>query len=438
MPLSRLLISPRISTMLLRLIVIALAVFAFPVVSAAERVALVIGNAAYREDPLDNPVNDAKAMAERLEGFGFAVTTVVDADLRTMQRAILAFGEQIEARSTALVFYAGHGVQANGRNYLMPVDAEATAERELRFEAVDMNDILEEIELAHPRMSIVIMDACRNNPFEKKLRGGSRGLAVVDAATGTLIAYSTAPGSVAADGDGRNGLYTEQLLNALDTPGLKVEEVFKQVRRNVSELSGGRQIPWESSSLTGDFVFNDSGPAPGESGASPAVAAAGGDKESLFWNTIKASDRKADFEDYVAQYPEGVFRGIANRRIAELTENPPASCDDLTGSWTVSKPELEGSCNDRLIASKADDGGYKVDYTVCGALDAITNIKGTATFADGTLSYKWSSFPCGGTTDFDLEASCQTGQGRVVKRKGLPGVCNVFVNKNMKLAITRD
>lgn len=135
---------------------------------AAERVALVIGNASYPEDPLDNPVNDARAMSARLSDFGFEMTTVLDADLKAMQRAVLSFTAALEPRSTAVVFYAGHGVQANGRNYLMPVDAQATAERELRFEAVNMNDILEEIELARPQMSIVILDACRNNPFEKK------------------------------------------------------------------------------------------------------------------------------------------------------------------------------------------------------------------------------------------------------------------------------
>ena len=265
---------------------------------------------------------------------------------------------------------------------------------------------------------------------------------MVDAATGTLIAYSTAPGSVAADGDGRNGLYTEQLLAALDTPGLKIEEVFKQVRRNVSELSGGRQIPWESSSLTSDFVFKSAAGGPGAAALAdskaPSAARGSTDKEALFWETIKESERKADFEDYLAQYPEGVFRGIATRRIELLTAEPPASCDDLSGTWTVTKPEIEGSCNDRLVAEKSDDGTYAVDYAVCGVMGAVTNIKGTATFEDGTLSYKWSSFPCGGTTDFELGKSCAGGPGRVVKRKVLPGVCQVFVNKSIKLVIARD
>ena len=148
------------------------------------------------------------------------------------------------------------GLQVRGRNYLVPVDAEIDSEASTRVAAVDMDLLLEQMAEAKNRVNVVILDACRNNPFERRLRGASRGLAAVDAARGTLIAYATAPGAVAADGEGANGLYTEELLQALRVPGLKVEEVFKQVRVAVAKRSKGAQTPWESSSLTGDLVVN--------------------------------------------------------------------------------------------------------------------------------------------------------------------------------------
>ena len=238
-------------------------------VEANQRIALVIGNNAYAEQPLFNPVNDAIAVDAALTELGFEVVRATDADLEAMQEALLAFTSRIEDDATALVFYAGHGVQANGRNYLVPVDAELRSESRLRFEALELGDVLEELEYSPSRLNLVILDACRNNPFLQRVRGGSRGLAAVDAATGTLIAYATAPGSVASDGVGSNGLYTEQLLTALREPGLQAEAVFKRVRIGVTEASGGEQVPWESSSLTGDFVFNQSAPA-----AAPATVAA--------------------------------------------------------------------------------------------------------------------------------------------------------------------
>ena len=170
--------------------------------SASQRIALVIGNAAYAESPLHNPVNDAIAIDERLTALGFEVVRVTDADLRSMQSALVEFTRRIEDDATALVFYAGHGVQANGRNYLVPIDARLENESSLRFEALELNDVLEELEYSRSKLNLVVLDACRNNPFLRRFRGGSRGLAAVDAATGTLIAYATGPGAVASDGSG--------------------------------------------------------------------------------------------------------------------------------------------------------------------------------------------------------------------------------------------
>ena len=220
------------------------------------RLALVIGNSAYPESPLRNPVNDVRAMAKRFRELGFTVLAHENATKKTMEAAIIEFGRRLAEGGVGAFYYAGHGLQVRGRNYLVPVDAEIDDEASTRVAAVDVELVLEQMAEAKNRVNIVILDACRNNPFERRMRGASRGLAAVDAARGTLVAYATAPGSVAADGDGANGLYTEELLQALREPGLKVEEVFKRVRVNVARRSKGAQTPWESSSLTGDLVVN--------------------------------------------------------------------------------------------------------------------------------------------------------------------------------------
>lgn len=231
-----------------------------PVAAQAAReepkIALLIGNSAYRESPLRNPVNDVRAMAKALRELGFTVLAHENTSKRAMETAILEFGRRLADGGVGFFYYAGHGLQVRGRNYLVPVDAEIDSEAATRIAAVDVDLLLEQMAEAKNRVNVVILDACRNNPFERRLRGASKGLAAVDAARGTLIAYATAPGSVAADGEGANGLYTEELLKALRVPGLKVEEVFKQVRVGVSTRSKGAQTPWESSSLTGDLVVN--------------------------------------------------------------------------------------------------------------------------------------------------------------------------------------
>jgi uncharacterized caspase-like protein len=218
------------------------------------KVALVIGNAAYPSAQLRNPVNDARAMAVKLRALGFAVDIRTDASLREMTRAISQFGRTLKPGSVGLFYFAGHGVQVRGKNFLIPVDAEIDGEAAVRSEAVDVDQVLEQ--LGPARLSMVILDACRNNPFERRFRAmGGGGLAQIDAPTGSLLAYATAPGKVAADGTGANGLYTAELLKAMDVPGLKIEDVFKQVRINVLKASDGQQTPWESSSLTGEFFF---------------------------------------------------------------------------------------------------------------------------------------------------------------------------------------
>jgi cytochrome c551/c552 len=218
-----------------------------------QRIALVIGNSKYKEKSLSNPANDARDMAVALRELGFDVIDKIDVTQKEMNRAIVQFGEKLNANTIALFYYAGHGMQVKGKNYLIPVDAEIASENSARAETVDVDTVLDQ--LNRSPLSIVILDACRNNPFERRFRSTGGGLAAMDAPKGTLIAYATAPGSIASDGTGRNGLYTQELLKAMRTNGLPVERMFKEVRRNVTRTSGDTQTPWEMSSLTGEFYF---------------------------------------------------------------------------------------------------------------------------------------------------------------------------------------
>jgi hypothetical protein len=228
----------------------------FPLPPANEkRVALVIGNGAYKDAPLRNPVNDARAMAQALNGVGFEVILRENTTQRDMLRAVGEFGRKLSSNSVGLFYYAGHGIQVRGRNFLIPIDATIQSEAEASLEALDVERVLEQMQQAGNRMNMVILDACRNNPFERRFRSVSGGLAPIDAPKGTLLAYATAPGKVAADGDGANGLYTQELLQAIRQPGLKVEDVFKRVRGAVAQRTSDQQMPWEASSLTGDFFF---------------------------------------------------------------------------------------------------------------------------------------------------------------------------------------
>jgi hypothetical protein len=326
------------------------------------RLALVIGNSAYREAPLRNPVNDVRAMAQRFRDLGFTVIAHENATKRTMEAAILEFGRRLAEGGVGAFYYAGHGLQVRGRNYLVPVDAEIEDEASTRVAAVDVELLLEQMAEAKNRVNLVILDACRNNPFERRMRGGARGLAAVDAARGTLVAYATAPGSVAADGDGQNGLYTEELLTAMSQPGLKIEEVFKRVRINVSRRSKGAQTPWESSSLTGDLVVNPAASAATSAVAAitPAGSAPAPDREGLFWASIKDSSDPAGFEAYLKQYPQGTFAPLARQRLAAVS--PPANARNpagrFDGIWTVTVqcPAHRGAIGytKRLVAQVKD------------------------------------------------------------------------------------
>ena len=223
--------------------------------ASEHRVALVIGNGRYAASPLLNPVNDARAIGKALKTMGFQVTLLEDASIKQMTDAARNFGDALQKGGVGLFFYAGHGMQIKGRNYLIPIGADIQREDEVSFNAFDAALLLEKMETARSRVNIIILDACRNNPFSRSFRSASQGLAQMDAPVGSYLSFATAPARVASDGNDGNGLYTQHLLEAIRTPGLKIEEVFKRVRIKVMADSKGEQIPWDNSSLAGDFYF---------------------------------------------------------------------------------------------------------------------------------------------------------------------------------------
>lgn len=226
-----------------------------PPLGPERRVALVVGNSDYRQAPLRNAANDADAVAGALRDLGFQVSLELNASWQQMRRAIVDFGSRLNDGGVGLFYFAGHGVQVGGANYLIPIGAAIEAEDHVAVEGVPLDHVLARMGGAGNAMNIVILDACRNNPFASSFRSPAQGLAQTSAPAGTYIAYATAPGEVAIDGRGRHSIFTEALTRWITTPGLPIEEVFKRVRTRVFAVSAGRQIPWTSSSITSDFYF---------------------------------------------------------------------------------------------------------------------------------------------------------------------------------------
>jgi hypothetical protein len=226
--------------------------------SPEQRVALVIGNSNYQNAPqLANPDNDAQSMAQFLNSAGFEVISATDLGQNDMLRVVQDFSAKVSARgpnTVAMVYYAGHGVQLAGENYLVPIDAKVSNQTELVNDSVRLVDVMSTLETIPSRMRIVILDACRNNPFPS-VNDAGRGLAIVDAPNGSIVGYSTAPGAEALDGNGGHSPYTQAFLNVAREPNVPIEQLFKRVRLQVNQTTSGAQIPWESSSLTSDFTF---------------------------------------------------------------------------------------------------------------------------------------------------------------------------------------
>ena len=303
------------------------------------RVALVIGNAAYERSPLRNPVNDARAMTAQLERLGFVVIKRENLRVREVGAALREFRTRLRPGGIALFFYAGHGQQVKGVNYLPAVDADITSEEDLYLQSLDLNKILELLDEARTRVNLVFLDACRDNQFARKLsRSTARGLAKMDAPSGTIISFATRPGSVADDGDGQNGLYTEHLLKQLAQPGLPIEQVLKRVGAGVKLASKGKQEPWSEGLIEGEFYFRVAAAAPSISTPAPVTAAV--DPMSIelaFWDSIKGSTNLNDFNAYLKEYPNGRFASLARNR---LEQSAPTAASPAVQITSIAPPSV--------------------------------------------------------------------------------------------------
>ena len=305
-----------------------------PQLQRLPKIALVIGNGKYRQSPLKNPGNDARAIGETLTALGFEVAIRLDADRATMEAALATYVDTLAKRKCAgLFYYAGHGIQLAWKNYLLPVDANVTSAREVQQQGIELNALMAGLIKAANPFNLVILDACRDNPFGSAGQPEQKGLSQMDAPLGALLAYATAPGNTASDGAGANGLYTENLLKEMRVAEARVEDVFKRVRLAVRRASQGAQIPWESTSLEEDFYFLPPGNLvkPGDAERAQQFA-----EQLKIWESIETASTVAPFEAYLRRYPSGLFSELAQLqldrlliaegekpvRIAAATDNP--------------------------------------------------------------------------------------------------------------------
>lgn len=302
-----------------------------------QRLALIIGNGSYKTAPLSNPVNDVRLMETVLKQSGFTVIKAENASLRETRRLVRDFGDKLKQRGgVGLFYFAGHGVQVRGENYLVSIDSDIRNEDEVAEDALNASLVLEKMQSAGNRMNLVILDACRNNPFAVRNRSSASGLATMSAPSGSMVAYATSPGSVASDGTGQNGLYTQHLAQVISQPGLPVEEVFKQVRTLVRRDSKGQQTPWENTALEGQFYFKPVALAaltPAAASSASPDASDGVRLEVSLWETVKNSGSVSELQTYLTRYPQGVFAQVAQSRLlgiqaagkAAATNDAPAT-----------------------------------------------------------------------------------------------------------------
>ena len=297
-------------------LMLAMTVFMADALRAEPRIALVIGNGTYEAvGTLLNPVRDADLIAQRLESLGFAVTVARDSDLAEMRAAISTFGRQLREAgedATGLFYYAGHGVQSFGRNYLLPVDAALTDAADLSLVAVEAEAVLRQMASARNRTNIFILDACRNNPFPESVGFGETGLAEMNAPAGTYIAYATSPGRVALDGAGENSPFTAALAHQITVPGQTIEEAFRAVRVAVMEATAGAQTPWDTSLLTTEVVLASA------AGESPL-----GRAERELWEGVRVTDDPVAVMLYLRAYSDSPFRAEAEAYLDRLVAVQP-------------------------------------------------------------------------------------------------------------------
>ncbi|PKU25846.1 caspase family protein [Telmatospirillum siberiense] len=367
---------------------------------AERKVALVIGNGAYRNTtPLTNPSHDAELIGGTLTQLGFSLVggaPLIDADKATMEQAIREFGRQLQGGAVGLFYYSGHGIQVNGSNYLIPVTADVARDVDVKYELVDVGIVLDEMTHAGNRLNIVILDACRNNPFGKRgMRSVSSGLGQVVAPAGTVIGYATQPDNVAADGTGSNSPYTTALAAALRKPGLDLFGMFNEVGLQVKQATSGQQQPWLAASpVEGQFYF---------SGA-PAGSAPVADPDTVYWDNIKSSASSSDFQDYLSRFPQGQFASLAKRKLltdCDALAAAPNDPDKLSAGVAPAAMDTRRA----IAACRTVPGDARADYLLGRAYEVAGQFDGAAT------AYRRSADQDYGTAQAALGALYDTGRG---------------------------
>ena len=345
------------------LAMLALSAIATPAL-ASQRVALVIGNASYAHvSKLANPVNDAADIGAALDRLGFAVTRIENAGRAALWDGLQKFSLAASASEMAVVFYAGHGIEVDKRNFLIPVDARLLSDADVEFEAVPLDLLSRAVERAKG-LRLIIVDACRDNPFAVAMqRAGAtrsigRGLAAVEPSGETLVAYAAKEGTVAADGEGRNSPYTRALLSYLEEPGLEVGLMFRKVRDAVLARTGGRQEPFVYGSLSSEGVYlaalpepeppaptatvTKTGPGLDKPTSEPAVTAREpAQMELMFWESVKDSQVPEELEAYLERYPDGAFAVLARSRLKRLAPSQSSDMASLRPSDAAPLPPVD-------------------------------------------------------------------------------------------------
>jgi uncharacterized caspase-like protein len=349
------------------------------VAQGQERVALVVGNSKYiSANAVPNAVNDARVMARALRDIGFVVADGYDLRRDGMERQIREFLRKSESARVALFFYAGHGLQVDGRNYLLPIDTKLEAASDLGFETIALDNILESLD-GTSRTNIIILDACRNNPFAQSFAsrfGAARSVTVLSGlagysnlGTGTLIAFSTAPGAVALDGSGSNSPFTKALARHVRTPGVEVRQMLTRVRADVAAETGGRQIPWDNSSLLGEVYLAGPGkPEPQRVDVSPATPTPAAD--DLLWEAVKSSSVAAVFEEFANKFPTSPHAREARTRADELKKSELAMLPPGAGAQIGKLPNAPA--NAPIASFTRHNGGWSVAFSFVEPVTGIS------------------------------------------------------------------
>ena len=325
---------------------------------AEPRIALVIGNGKYTSvGSLDNPVPDAELMAKTLESKGFTVSLLTDTTQSALNRGIAKFGRDLRQagpEATGLFFYAGHGVQSFGSNFLLPVDAQLTDAADLGLVAIQADTVLRQMFSARNKTNIVILDACRNNPFENILELNDNGLAEMKAPTGTFLSYSTSPGAVALDGLDGNSPFTKALASRIPSPGIQIEQLFKEVRIDVLKQTQGQQTPWDTSSLTGDFFF-----------VAQKVLTAEEAAEKQLWDSVSKSKDALQLMLFLRGYPKGQFSDEAREMLNEAMRAEVQTAEPEPEPVVKETPKtVDPKARERELINVAQQSGLAADYEV--------------------------------------------------------------------------